>query len=188
MSDWRNAVHFYYFAYGSNMLTTRLYRRCQGASLVGRANAYDHEIEFSKRSKDDSAKATLRPATGARTCGVLFKIPITELDRLDQCEGVNNGYKRCDAFPVRLLDDDGIVKAKTYLAESPDSSLRPYDWYIALVIAGASEHRMGDDYIRELRRVKSMPDPCPNRTTRIKAIDDLSKAEIPDDLKRSLFV
>lgn len=181
-------MYFYYFAYGSNMLTTRLFRRCRGASFVARADAYDHEIEFSKRSKDDSGKATLRHATGARTSGVLFKIPITELDQLDQCEGVNNGYKRCDAFPVRLLDDGEIVKATTYLAESRDSSLKPYHWYIRLVVAGASEHRIGDDYIRELRRVESMPDPCPNRPTRIKAIADLSRAEIPDELKRSLVV
>ena len=181
-------MHFYYFAYGSNMLTTRLFRRCQGASFVACADALHHAIEFSKLSKDKSGKATLRRITGARTSGVLFKIPITELDRLDQCEGVGNGYERCDAFPVRLLDDSEIVKATTYLANSPDSSLKPYDWYIALVIAGASEHRISDDYIGELRCVESMPDPYPNRKTRIKAIDDLSRAKIPNSLIRTLAV
>ena len=94
---------FYYFAYGSNMLTTRLERRCRGAFPVGRADAVDHAIEFSKLSKDKSGKATLRHTNGGRTPGVVFKIPITELGRLDKCEGVGQGYERCDAFPFVSL-------------------------------------------------------------------------------------
>ena len=171
---------FYYFAYGSNMLTTRLARRCPGASRVGRADAGDHAIEFSKPSIDKSGKATLRHTTGGRTSGVLFKIPITERDQLDECEGVGNGYERCDAFPVRLLDDDEILKATTYLATSTDSSLKPYDWYFALVIAGAQEHLLGDDYIAELRRVEFVPDPVLDRKTRAEAIDDLNAVGIED--------
>ena len=173
-------MKFYYFAYGSNMLTTRLKRRCRGACPVGRADAGDHAIEFSKLSKDKSGKATLRRTSGGRTTGVVFEIPITERDQLDKYEGVDNGYERCDAFPVRLPDNDEILKTTTYLATSPDSSLKPYDWYFALVIAGAQEHLIGDDYIAELRRVEFVPDPCPDRKTRLEAIDDLNAAEIAD--------
>ena len=178
--DRRNAVTFCYFAYGSNMLTTRLARRCLGASRVGRADAGDHVIEFSKPSIDKSGKATLRHTTGGRTPGVLFKIPITELGRLDECEGAGKGYERCDAFPVRRLDDDKILKATTYLATSPNSSRKPYDWYLALVIAGAQEHRISDEYLAELRRVEFMTDPDPDRKTRAEAIDDLNAAGIED--------
>lgn len=171
---------FYYFAYGSNMLTKRLKRRCPRANGVGRAYAADHAIEFSKPSIDKSGKATLRHATGGQTSGFLFKMPITELGRLDACEGAGKGYERCDTFPVRLLDDDEILTATTYLATSPDSSLKPYDWYIALVIAGALEHQFSDDYLAELRRVEFVPDPDPDRKTRAAAIDDMSRAGIPD--------
>ena len=170
----------YYFAYGSNMLTTRLERRCRGAFPVGRADAVDHAIEFSKLSKDKSGKATLRHTNGGRTSGVLFKIPITELGRLDKCEGVGKGYERCDAFPVRLLDGDEILEATTYLATSPDSSLKPYDWYLALVIAGAQEHLLSDDYLAELRRVKFVPDPVLDRNSRLEAIRALTAAGIAD--------
>ena len=171
---------FYYFAYGSNMLTTRLKRRCPGAFRVGRADAVDHAIEFSKLSKDKSGKATLRHTNGGRTPGVVFKIPITERGQLDKSEGAGNGYERCDAFPVRLLDDDEILKATTYLATSPNSSLKPYDWYFALVIAGAREHLLSDDYLAELRPVKFVRDPCPDRKTRLEAINDLNAAGIAD--------
>lgn len=171
---------FFYFAYGSNMLTKRLKRRCPGAIRVGRADAADHVIEFCKCSKDKSGKATLRHTTGEQTSGFLFKIPITELGRLDKCEGLGKGYARCDAFPVRLLDDDQILKATTYLATWLDSSLKPYDWYIALVIAGAQEHQLSDEYLAELRRVEFLPDPCADRETRAEAIDDMCRAGISD--------
>ena len=172
---------FYYFAFGSNMLTTRLQQRCRGALPVGRADAAHKVIEFSKPSIDKSGKATLRHVSDKRTPGVVFKIPISELDQLDKCEGV--GYDRCDAFPVRLLDGGEFLKTTTYLAKSADSSLKPYDWYLALVIAGAYQHALGHDYIKELQRVESAPDPDHNRKTRSKAIEALTKAGFLDYLK-----
>ena len=134
----------YYFAYGSNMLTTRLKSRCPGAILVGRADADDTVIEFSKPSTDESGKATLRQADGGRTAGVLFEIPSAELGQLDSHEGVGSGYERRDAFLIRPVDSEDIIQAATYLATSRDSALKPYDWYLALVIAGAHEHKLGD--------------------------------------------
>ena len=167
---------FYYFAFGSNMLTTRLKARCAGAIPVGRAVADGTVIEFSKPSIDRSGKATLRREAGGRTVGVLFEIPIAELGQLDCHEGVANGYERRDAFPVRLVDDDEMVRAAAYLATSPNNSLKPYDWYLALVIAGAYEHGLGDDYLSELRRVAYMLDPNDSRRTRAEAIEALTAA------------
>ena len=167
---------FYYFAYGSNMLTTRLKPRCPGVILVGRADAGDTVVEFSKPSIDRSGKATLRQAAGGRAAGVLFEIPKSELGLLDSHEGVGSGYERRDAFPVRLVDGGEIIQAAAYLATSPDSSLRPYDWYLALVIAGAQEHGLGDDYLAALRRVAYLADPDDSRRTRAEAIDALTAA------------
>lgn len=167
---------FCYFAYGSNMLTERLKARCPGATALGRAAATDTVIEFSKPSKDGSGKATLRREVGGRTSGVLFKIPHAELGELDSYEGVGQGYQRCDAFPVHLIDGDEIVPVVTYLATCTDSSLKPYDWYLALVIAGALQHELDDDYLAVLRRKPHMPDPNDCRRTRTKAIEALTEA------------
>ena len=152
-----NDMPFYYFAYGSNMLTERLKAddRCPGARVCGCAFAEGTIIEFSKRSRDGSGKATLVRAAGQRTPGVLFKIPNREGSALDSAEGVSNGYYRCNAFPVHLFGSDAVIKAVTYLAESPKANLKPYDWYLALIIAGAHQHGLGDDYIAKLRR-----EPC----------------------------
>lgn len=167
---------FFYFAYGSNMLTTRLKSRCPGAIPLGRADADGSIVEFSKPSIDKSGKATLRLAAGGQTTGVLFEIPIAELDQLDSHEGVGSGYERSDAFPVCLVDSGETIQATAYLATSPDSSLRPYDWYLALVIAGACEHGLGDDYLATLRRVACMPDPDDSRRTRAEAMEALTAA------------
>ena len=113
--------------------------------------------------------------------GVLFEVPLTERGDLDKAEGTTDGgYKRCDKFSVRLVDGDGTVTASTYLATNTDCSLKPYDWYLALVIADASEHGLGEDYLASLRRADPMPDPKDGRGTRIKAIEALTKAGYPD--------
>ena len=106
---------------------------------------------------------------------------MTERGDLDKAEGTTDGgYKRCDKFSVRLVDGDETVTASTYLATNTDRSLQLYDWYLALVIAGASEHGLGEDYLATLRRVNPKPDPKEGRNTRIKAIEALTKAGFPD--------
>jgi hypothetical protein len=40
-----------------------------------------------------------------------------------------------------------------------DHSLRPYSWYRALVVAGAREHRIPEDYIALLETVATQEDP-----------------------------
>ena len=151
---------FYYFAYGSNMLTTRLKPRCPGTVLVGRADADGFVVEFSKRSIDGSGKAALREDTGGRASGVLFEIPKAELGLLDSHEGLGSGYDRHDSFAVRRAGSGEIVQAKTYLATATDSSLTPYDWYLALVIAGARENGLGKTCLEALRRVAYSADPA----------------------------
>lgn len=174
------AVTFCYFAYGSNMLTERLKARCPGATATGRGFADGAIIEFSKPSKDESGKATLRQKAGARTVGVLFEIPKAELHDLDTHEGLGKGYRRCDAFRVRLIDGDGSVTAVTYLATVRDSSLMPYDWYLALVIAGARQHALAEDHLTSLRCVAYSPDPNDSRKERVEALRALTAAGFPD--------
>ena len=175
---------FLYFAYGSNMLTARLHRRCDGADPVGIAYANDRMIEFSKLSNDESGKATLRHSPGRRTPGMLFEIPITQRRALDRVEGYPDHYDRCNAFPVSRFDGKS-VKAVTYLAKSPVPNLIAYDWYLALVIAGALEHGFDADHVADLKRENWIPDPIVNRPARCEAIRVLALAGYPD--YRQLF-
>ena len=176
-------MQFYYFAYGSNMLTERLkaHNRCPGATFMGRAFAEGAVIEFSKRSKlDGSGKATLGRAAGQQTPGVLFKIPNEQRPALDRAEGAGKGYDRCDSFPVHRSGSDKIVQAVTYLATSPVANLKPYDWYLALIVAGAHQHGLGDDYLAKLRREPYTQDVDRTRKTRHEAIAALTAAGYAD--------
>ena len=182
-STWMKPVTFYYFAYGSNMLAERLKAptRCPGAIVLGRAFAEGALIEFSKLSKlDGSGKATLGRATGHRTPGVLFKIPNAQRSALDRAEGAGKGYDRCDAFPVHRSGSDEIVQAVTYLATSPQANLKPYDWYLALVVAGAHQHGLGDDYLAILRREPYVVDVNRTRESRDQALAALTAAGFAD--------
>ena len=172
---------FNYFAYGSNMLTQRLKtpKRCPGAAVMGRAFADGWVIEFNKRSIDGSGKATLGKADGKLTPGILFEIPkaqLSALDRAEGAEGAKKGYERCDAFPVQRSDSDEIVQAVAYFATSPEANLKPYDWYLALLVAGAHQNGLGDGYIAEMRREPHDPDVDYTRKSRVEAIAALKAA------------
>jgi len=148
---------FVFFAYGSNMLTERLRERCPDARPMGVAIARGYMLSFSKRSKDGSGKATLltTAADGAsqEAHAVLFEIPLAQRRKLDKAEDHDKGYRRDDGFVVVSTDGGKKITASTYLArvEARDESLLPYDWYRALIVAGALEHELPERYVTLLR-------------------------------------
>lgn len=171
---------FYYFAYGSNMLPSRLLGRCPSAKLIGVGLAADVELEFSKTSNDGSGKATLAPLGGSTVPGVIFTIDIAERAALDKHEGLGLGYRRDDAFLVRALNSGEIVETSTYLATSRDPQLMPFDWYLATVIAGALHNYIAEDHISLLRDTAFMEDTDSDRKTRSVAIQAMRDHGIDD--------
>lgn len=175
-------MSFVYFADGSNMLTTRLKARCPSVRVVGTAVARDHRLEFSKPSIDKSGKATLvrAPAGDGGTPGVLFEIDVTERDNLDRAEGAGNGYDRHDSFEVASTQERQVLSVMTYLATRTDAALIPYDWYLALFVAGALEHGLGDQHLAALKAVQSNSDPKEDRQSRQDALMALALNGIHD--------
>ncbi|MBU2583248.1 MAG: gamma-glutamylcyclotransferase [Alphaproteobacteria bacterium] len=166
----------FYFAYGSNMLAERLQRRCRSAVVHGVAVADDYALAFSKIGQDDSGKATLVAAAGVRTHGVVFRISIDDLALLDRFEGRGRGYERWDDFSVRCASDGGkLCKAATYIASTPylDDKLRPFDWYLDLVIHGARQHGLPPAHIEAITRTQAVIDPDPGRQQRLEALEIL---------------
>ena len=168
---------FLYFAYGSNMLSSRLIARCNSARVMGAAIAPNHTLEFSKPSSDKSGKAALIPSVGldVHTHGVLFEIEMAELQALDKAEDAGYGYERHDAFSALRSGDNETVTAVTYIANEPRAELRPFDWYLALVVAGALEHELGDDHVDSLLAVSYDRDLETDRKSRQEALEALSK-------------
>jgi len=162
------------------MLTERLHMRCPTARPIGNAIARGFSLSFSKRSKDGSAKATLvkRGESEQAAYGVLFEISNNEVPGLDKAEGEGKGYDRDDAFIVVSIADGKESTASTYRAspQACDNNLVPYDWYHALILAGALQHGLPEIYVTRLCRAIRRPDPEPQRQCRRDALNVLRSA------------
>jgi len=149
-----------YFAYGSNLHPRRLGQRVASAVALGSAALDGHVLRFHKQGRDGSGKCdamwTGRP--GDVVLGALYRLEAPDVVALDGIEGVGRGYETHD---VRVRVGAAEIEAFTYRAAATfiDATLLPWDWYKALVLAGARHHRFGDDYVRAIEAVASRVDP-----------------------------
>lgn len=171
---------FLYFAYGSNMLPGRLLDRCPSARPIGEGIARNLALEFSKASKDGSGKATLVAAEGARAPGVIYEIDLAERTELDRHEGLGSGYRRDDALFIEDVARGGTAQTSSYFGTSLDAQLKPFDWYLATVIAGASHHRLDAGHVAALRSTQFVEDTDLDRKTRVAAIEAMREHGIGD--------
>ena len=153
-----------YFAYGSNLVTTRLTDplRAPSAVALGIASAPGFVMRFHKIGTDGSGKCTLIPTGNDADVvyGVLYEFADSDLPGLDREEGVHLGGYARHALELRLRHGDA-TEAMTYIAGERyiDAACVPFDWYRDLVVAGAREHGLPPAYVRELERTPALPDP-----------------------------
>lgn len=163
------ASKFLYFAYGSNMLARRLLARTPSAISIATGYAVGRRLTFDKVSSDGSDKCDIELTSNAADCvyGVLFEIPWSEKEVLDDAEGINNGYRE---ERVSVVTPSGECQALTYVATQREPALLPYHWYKAFVVAGATEHALPISYVEWLRTIESKPDPMESRRTKNEAL------------------
>ena len=144
-----------YFAYGSNMLSTRLRGRIQSARLYACGFLRGKTVSFNKRSTEDgSGKANLVDSPDAVTWGVIYDIDDDDMPTLDRIEG---GYDRCLVQICRPGGD--VVEAVAYVSNNLTDDPTAFDWYKQYLLSGAREHNLPQDYIAELEQLPSKPDP-----------------------------
>jgi gamma-glutamylcyclotransferase len=150
-----------YFAYGSNMLQERMKKRVSSARYLETATLAGYVLRFNKISKDGSSKANIvrsdRP--GAVVWGVLFELEESERVKLDKAEGLGRGY---DLVSAQVQTASGFQSAFTYSAspEALDDNLKPYLSYKRMLLRGAKQNHLPDDYIRSLHATKAVEDPA----------------------------
>jgi len=153
----KDASTVYVFAYGSNMLTTRIQQRVAGARPLTTGYVRERRLTFHKRGADGSAKAdaTFTGQSSDRVWGVVFAMHRSEKQTLDKYEGAYNSELAV------VCVEGGELEVSIYVAEEAaiDRSLRPYAWYHRFVIAGAEEHRLPEDYVQRIQRQPSVTDP-----------------------------
>jgi ribosomal protein S18 acetylase RimI-like enzyme len=91
-----------------------------------------------KPSTDGSAKFNIRPDPESVVPGVLYEIEDGERQQLDEVE------HRYRAVGVDVAGS----RALTYTYEGDPHDRPPYDWYLAVAMAGAAQHGLADDHLR----------------------------------------
>jgi gamma-glutamylcyclotransferase len=165
-----------YFAYGSNLLSTRLTARCSSARVVGVAMTDGWTVSFTKPGGDGSGKAGLVQRQGAAHPGVVYELAADEMPVLDRIEGLGHGYTRNDDFQVTMLDHGEPVSTATYMPQRHDHTLIPFDWYLALCIAGATENRFDTQVLAAFQATPFKPDIEDHRPARLAGIQALQDA------------
>ncbi len=135
-----------------------LRNRVPSATAIGSAHVTGHTLRWHKRSrKDGSGKCDIELTSRNEDLvyGVLYEIDAREKYLLDNAEGLGNGYEE---KIVRVAHNCGHVEATTYYATDKNPSLKPYTWYKKLVVAGAREHKLPDDYVAALEAVEAVED------------------------------
>lgn len=160
------------FSYGSNMLTARIRARCASVAVVDRGILTGHALRWHKLGKDGSGKCdalhTGREAD--RLPGVVHRLTWADKLRLDAHEGLGRGYE--SATVAVALDGGETVEAQVYVATRIAPSLRPFDWYRGLVLAGAEEHALPVWHRDAIAAVPATPDPDPRRAAPNRALLD----------------
>ncbi len=149
---------FVVFAYGSNMLMSRIRKRCPKARALGSAKLLGHELKWHKRSVDESGKCDVVQTNDEAhvVYGVLYEIDEKEKPALDRAEGLGEGYEE---KKVEVVFGGASRVVFIYSATKTDSSLKPYTWYKAFVVEGAKEHKLPSEYIQQLEAVAAIEDP-----------------------------
>jgi len=144
-----------YFAYGSNMKLVQIKSRCPEVKKIGIGRFDGYEICFPRKSSSRQGKgvASICEKVGAHVEGVLFELTDSDLNRLDECEGVPNSYIRKSV--TILMNDGGEIVAETYVAITMEGApFKPSKAYMGTIIEGAIENRLSEQYIEKLREIE----------------------------------
>ena len=143
----------FYFAYGSNMERVQLKRLCPKARFVAAAVLPDHELVFSGQSRMwGGGIADIRDLPGKKVEGVVWEISEVEREVLDEYEGYPELYVRQD---VQVRTASGkVVTAFAYVMANPGRELPPSKPYKRLLVSGAEEHDLSEEYIAFLESIR----------------------------------
>lgn len=150
---------FYYFGFGSNMSMASL--RAKGvepvascrARLAGWRLRFNVQHFFRHEGGVGNIEHTGHPED--QVLGVLHQCPDSALPLLDDAEAYGHGYDRIDV-DVQPIDDGNLcqptVSALTYVGMPGfiDNSRRPSRRYLNIVVGGARQAGLDNDYIEAI--------------------------------------
>lgn len=85
----------YYFAYGSNMNYNQMLERCPNAEYLGKGFLPNYKLAFTRNSRNwESAAADILVSPEDDVWGVIYRLSVEDIMKLDACEGHPTIYKR----------------------------------------------------------------------------------------------
>ena len=127
-----------YFAYGSNLDSAQMRRRCPSARLVGAAILDGYRLGFAGRSASwGGGVATVVRDREGRVPGLVWAVSADDLERLDRCEGHPFAYRR-----KRLLVDTGEARRRrvhVYVKNDAEQAL-PTEAYLGVIWRAYRRH------------------------------------------------
>jgi len=145
----------WYFAYGSN-LNDAVFRDRRGMRVLaverGRLDGFALRFDLPV-GPGERGVANVVPAEDAHVWGALYLLAVDDCDRLDRTEGVHMGaYQRSIVQVAR--DDRSTCDAFTYRSPVGKTGRKPSARYIGLIVAGARQRGLPDDWVRWLESLE----------------------------------
>jgi len=140
-----------YFAYASNLNQAQMERRCPGSRYLRTARLEGHRFVYDGFSVTwDGAVGNIVRSEAEGVWGALFNISETDRLALDEFEGYPKAYDRTE---VEVKDKDGqACRALTYFRTGRPLG-KPHPDYEKVVLAGAKERGLPEDYVDRYLRV-----------------------------------
>lgn len=156
MSDETQAMKGNYFAYGSNLLASRMHVHNKDAIKSSLGRLKDWKLTFSGFSHGlwHGATANIVPSPGDEVIGVIWSVK--SFGPLDEQEV---HYSSIDV-PVVDLKSEEVIKCRTYIQEAcyretSDETGLPSKAYHNVIMAGARESCLPVDYIDKLMSIEN---------------------------------
>jgi gamma-glutamylcyclotransferase (GGCT)/AIG2-like uncharacterized protein YtfP len=129
-----------YFAYGSNMDTAAMARRCPASRPLGLARLARHRFAILQ-----AGYATVERDPASAVHGVLYDVALADVPGLDRYEAIARRLYRKVVQPV-LRKNGGPVGALVYIGAGPSGG-QPRPGYMEGVIAAAQSAGLPAAYI-----------------------------------------
>ena len=150
--------YWLYAAYGSNVNCDQMRERCRDAKFVQAGILENHRFVFATSRKDGTkCVANIVCAQGEETPIAIYKVSDSDLECLDEWEGVHNDKYRRVTKRAKDLDEDLVfyVLNKKYKS---NPAIKIKDGYANIIIRGLEARNMGTCHVHRAMKELSQND------------------------------